>query len=418
MKWLLYFSTATIILLTGYWLGANKQITPKDFTQQQNAHIEKTETAPTHQKAKPKAPLPEATRIEKKSSSLNAQKNKSDDVTSVFLKYLERQDYAAATRLFIDSLNNALPNSPTLKSLYIAHIQQLLNQPQKDNERISNAIQTYLGDFYDDTEMLLLLAKQYAYSNNFYGMLNTLQLSKSYAYTNEQQRVVATAHNEFINYTDTLLSEKEQWEKLISIYQHSENTGLLREQDILRLVELHMKQDETFIALDYADKLKDKQQWQEALAALLPQNKLPQAKTTETEFSENQEEPSIDLQKVADQFIITTSLSGNETKLLIDTGASITTVSKKYFESIKRRSRFAYQKRQNFLTANGETTGEIYTADTFQIGQHLLTDIEIAVIDFPTSQYSSGLLGMNVLRNFKFEIDQINATLTLKKASP
>jgi clan AA aspartic protease (TIGR02281 family) len=127
---------------------------------------------------------------------------------------------------------------------------------------------------------------------------------------------------------------------------------------------------------------------------------------------------SISLQKIADQFIITTELSGNDTNLLIDTGASVTTVSKEYFKSIQRRSHFSYQQKQTFLTANGETTGEIYTVDTFQIGEHRLKDIEIAVIDFPTSQHSSGLLGMNVLRNFKFEIDQVNASLTLEKTSP
>jgi clan AA aspartic protease (TIGR02281 family) len=412
MKWLLYFSTAAIILFAGYWLGANKKIEPKQAQEQQHS-ITKTKKTAISQRAENIEKPPFVTKAEKDRSLPTAQNTKKNDPRQIFLRHLENQEYTSAINLLTDSWNNTSPNGPRLKSLYISHIQQLLAQPQKNSGRINNAIQTYLGDFYDDTEALLLLAKQYALSNDFYGMLNTLQLSKSYAYTNEQQKVIEAAHTEFIRYTDTSLSEQEQWETLIGIYQHSEDTGLLREQDILRLVELHMMQGETFLALDYADRLKDRQQWQKKLATLLPQTK-----KIETESTENHTGPSINLQKVGDQFIIITTLSGSDANLLIDTGASITTISKEYFESIKRKSRFSYQQKQQFLTANGETTGEIYIVDTFQIGQHLLTNIEIAVIDFPTSQYSSGLLGMNVLRNFKFEIDQVNASLTLIKVSP
>jgi clan AA aspartic protease (TIGR02281 family) len=313
--------------------------------------------------------------------------------------------------LFTDIWNNKPSAIPTLKELYITHIQQLLNQPQKNSAQINNAIQAYLSDFYDDTEILLLLAGQYAYTNNFYDMLNTMQLSTNYAYTATQKGIIDKAYSELILYTDTLLSEQQQWQALISVYLHSENTGLLREQDTLRLVELYIAQDNTYLAFDYAEKLENKPQWKKQLADLLP-------KTQVKEVGEDLAQAAINLQKVADQFIIVIQISGNDTTLLIDTGASITTLSKAYFESIQRRSQFTFRQKQTFLTANGETTGEIYTVDEFQIGQYLLPNVDIAVIDFPTSPHSSGLLGMNVLRDFKFEIDQKNALLTLEKNAP
>jgi clan AA aspartic protease (TIGR02281 family) len=398
MKWLTYLSTAVTILFIGYWLGNNNS----QQTQTTDTVI-KPQTSPTihdttpsilvsdHEKAIQQTPIP---------------KNRSKTLTDRFRQHLEHRDYLSAMTLLAATQDTSPPITSILKVLYIEHIRQLLTQPQSNNERINNAIDAYLSDFYDDTDVLLLLAKQYAYMNNFYDMLNTVQLSVSYAYTNEQKKGIEAAYSAFIIYTDKLLSEQEQWQALIDFYLHSENTGLLQEQDILRLVELYMKQGDTYLALDYAEELAGKAQWETQLAALLPAPQTEKQVTNRT---------SISLQKIADQFIITTQLSGNDTNLLIDTGASVTTVSKEYFKSIQQRSHFSFQQKQTFLTANGETTGEIYTVDTFQIGEHQLNNIEIAVIDFPTSQHSSGLLGMNVLRNFKFEIDQVNASLTLEK---
>jgi clan AA aspartic protease (TIGR02281 family) len=401
MKWLTYLFTAATILFIGYWLGnSNSQqvqatdITIKPETSLTNHDITPSILVSDPQKAIQQAAIP---------------KNRSKTLTDRLRQHLDSRDYLSAMSLLADSQDTSRPNTLILKVLYIGHIQQLLTQPQSNNEHINSAIETYLSDFYDDIEVLLLLAKQYAYMHNFYDMLNTIQLSVSYAYTNEQKKIIEAAYSAFILYTDKLLSEQEQWQALIDVYLHSENTGLLQEQDILRLVELYMKQGDTYLAFDYAEELAGKSQWETQLAALLPE---PQAEMQATNKT------SISLQKIADQFIITTELSGNDTNLLIDTGASVTTVSKEYFKSIQRRSHFSYQQKQTFLTANGETTGEIYTVDTFQIGEHRLKDIEIAVIDFPTSQHSSGLLGMNVLRNFKFEIDQVNASLTLEKTSP
>jgi hypothetical protein len=40
------------------------------------------------------------------------------------------------------------------------------------------------------------------------------------------------------------------------------------------------------------------------------------------------------------------------------------------------------------------------------LGEIKILDLEIAVLDFEPSDGLDGLLGMNVLRNYRFEIDQ------------
>jgi predicted aspartyl protease len=44
--------------------------------------------------------------------------------------------------------------------------------------------------------------------------------------------------------------------------------------------------------------------------------------------------------------------------------------------------------------------------DSIQLGEIKIPDLEIAVLDFELSDGLDGLLGMNVLRNYRFEIDQ------------
>jgi len=101
--------------------------------------------------------------------------------------------------------------------------------------------------------------------------------------------------------------------------------------------------------------------------------------------------------------------------LPIDTGASPTTINKNHYQEIRQSSKFSYLQKQTFLTANGKTNGEIYTVDSMVIGGRTLKNLRIAVLDFPTSEYNSGLLGMNVLQRFKFEIDQQNVQFILEK---
>ena len=52
------------------------------------------------------------------------------------------------------------------------------------------------------------------------------------------------------------------------------------------------------------------------------------------------------------------------------------------------------------------TQGEIYRVDSIQLGEIKIPDLEIAVLDFELSGGLDGLLGMNVLRNYRVEIDQ------------
>lgn len=59
--------------------------------------------------------------------------------------------------------------------------------------------------------------------------------------------------------------------------------------------------------------------------------------------------------------------------------------------------------------------GTVYSVPELQLGPYRLEDTQVAVIDFETAPEIDGLLGMNILRQFRFQIDQENSELQLSK---
>jgi clan AA aspartic protease (TIGR02281 family) len=303
-------------------------------------------------------------------------------------------------------------NAANLRLLLIQHIQQLNEQSPINHTRISEAINDYLADFYDDTDMLLLLAKNQAGEHLFHESISTFQLAFGYTYTDKDKQKIAIEYQQLIYLIDKKFSTKQQWSTLIEHYLYAKDRGLLNDENRFRLIELYLYNENESQAKAEASNLANSPEWQEK-ASLLLRSHLALSEDNDTNESDSSG-TSIALKKIANQFIVNIELSGIKTNLLIDTGASITTITKTYYQSIKRSAIMSYMKEQKFLTANGEITGEIYRLKRLIIGEYTLENIDIAVLDYPSGQHVSGLLGMNVLRNFQFEIDQQNSQLKLK----
>ena len=68
-----------------------------------------------------------------------------------------------------------------------------------------------------------------------------------------------------------------------------------------------------------------------------------------------------------------------------------------------------------FRTAGGVAQGTVYSVPELTLGTYQLTDTQIAVLDFELKPGVDGLLGMNILGQFRFQIDQENASLLLSR---
>jgi len=102
--------------------------------------------------------------------------------------------------------------------------------------------------------------------------------------------------------------------------------------------------------------------------------------------------------------------------VMIDTGASMTVLKSELIES-----HFSHllvdAKTLNMNTANGSVLGQEISFSSVSMGDIQINDIEIGVMQLPNFQFD-GLLGMNILSQFEFLIDQENSQLVLLSKSP
>jgi clan AA aspartic protease (TIGR02281 family) len=113
------------------------------------------------------------------------------------------------------------------------------------------------------------------------------------------------------------------------------------------------------------------------------------------------------------QYLTNLEIEENTVALLIDTGASMTTLSQAAFHALSSKHTFDPMGQRMFSTANGITKGDIYRVERLKLGKFTLNGAQLAVLDFTMPAGVDGLLGMNVLAQFRFHIDQEKQLLYL-----
>ncbi|KZN60295.1 retropepsin-like aspartic protease [Pseudoalteromonas luteoviolacea] len=126
--------------------------------------------------------------------------------------------------------------------------------------------------------------------------------------------------------------------------------------------------------------------------------------------SKHQQVETIPLVRHGEHYILQAKIAGQQIDLMIDTGASTTALTSAQFDLLAYDVNFLTSRRVS--TANGIVEIPFYQSAGIQIGSKQQTPFEFGVMT--SSTQGPGLLGMNFLRHFKFEIDQQNAQLILK----
>ncbi|MBU3004031.1 retropepsin-like aspartic protease family protein [Paraglaciecola arctica] len=122
----------------------------------------------------------------------------------------------------------------------------------------------------------------------------------------------------------------------------------------------------------------------------------------------------IPLQQFGDQYVVNARLSSNQVALLIDTGASITAISKQYFDNLSNRYKVNYLGRFTIATAAGSIMARIYQFRELTINHATVENLPVVVLPLQSIENADGLLGMNFLREFDFKIDQQQSVMFIK----
>ncbi len=125
-----------------------------------------------------------------------------------------------------------------------------------------------------------------------------------------------------------------------------------------------------------------------------------------------QEEPeemptsAISLVNEGNHYIVVASTQDkSQPRLLIDTGASLTTLPNTLLKELKRKKMAHRVNHTQLKTASGFVFAPIYRVKELHLGQYIVKDLEVAGLELDYAS-AEGLLGMNVLGQFHFQIDQ------------
>lgn len=122
---------------------------------------------------------------------------------------------------------------------------------------------------------------------------------------------------------------------------------------------------------------------------------------------------AISLQRQGEHYIAQIDINGRSpAAMLIDTGASISGLDSDY---VRSQGLQASGRKISLNTASGRMETDLIRLSSIDIGSTRLFDLDVAALDLGGSY--QGLLGMDVLTQFEFYLDQSEAILYLRSAN-
>lgn len=320
--------------------------------------------------------------------------------------------YIEAINLYQEQQKQNSSIANRLKTTLLTQLEQLTQTRRYDD--FSALINQYLSVYYDDVEVLLLQADFNQANGHYLQVIDGYLLAKTYAYAAIDQQKVVKRFDSFVEDIDRWYSQQQNWPSLISFYSYINTSGLMTSSHQYRLAIAHLANGETDFAIAQLNILLSDNTIGRAAAQALDELDKHSVATLIDNSPASDHSESIALQKTGNQFAATvTNHRQQKLNLLLDTGASMTAITSASFHSLGISADAVEQGRRVFRTAGGVVMGTVYTIEDLQLGPYPLKNTQIAVIDFPTRPGIDGLLGMNILGQFQFQIDQQNSLLLL-----
>ena len=318
-------------------------------------------------------------------------------------------------------VNNPRPNTPLnqLLSNRVALLEQAnLWLQQNSFLRLGTFLQGYLKQYPQDMDFLLLEAKL---------KVETTLLSDAIAHyydllrnpmTAAQQSEIEQQIQQLSQNTIEQLRRNYSWDILAMfvepLLQLEPNNRLYTLSLARAYAELFQEglMENVLASLDFNDP--DAQNIRNIMVAqqILPANdKVDKLDVEET--NTNLGRP-VSLKQFGNQYVVAATLSSNPVALLIDTGASVTAISKQYFDNLSNRYKTNYLGRFSIGTAAGNIKASMYQFQELTINHVTVQNLPVMILPMQSINNADGLLGMNFLREFDFKIDQRQSVMFIQ----
>jgi len=259
---------------------------------------------------------------------------------------------------------------------------------------------------------------------------HVLQLALS---TDVREQVVMWRHDLMIDHLK-LLSDNEQWRELSDFLSGDPASGddryyryqLWAARAHTELFEFSMAKSALEMASfdhDLLDEVEVAKSYIERLQILRHQRvtmersgeEFPVSKEEGNEITQENQWVELKAKWIRGSIIVNLKIGQRNLPMLIDTGASITSLDEKYRYLVDGEVVKVLGAR-NFLTANGMTSGEVAQLGKVQLGPFDVSSVDVAFMKgLEAESRYVGLLGMNVLRYFDFQFDEGPSLVRLRE---
>ena len=273
-----------------------------------------------------------------------------------------------------------------------------------------------LADGYDYSVLHRINAKYNLNQSNTLAAINSLFLAKYHSITAGEIQGIQTEIEQLVvnvmsRYKEAShgISQQSVLELLHFVMEKQPENPLFG----IEMATLHADLGDIEAAIETLNLIPYHEQFQNQIVSLktkwLDELNLSQITTTEMTAT------AIPLKHLNQHYIVTIVINQEQTfDLLIDTGATTSSLSKEAIEDLKHAGIIENKVGSTRInTANGSTIVDYYQVKLFAIGQYVVEDFHLLEVELNDEEEFDGLLGMNFLSLFEFELDQINQQLFL-----
>lgn len=289
----------------------------------------------------------------------------------------------------------------------------------KDYERLAFYVQTYLRQYPQDIDALLLEAEAFYYTEPLNAALLNYYSLRDQNLEPEQLDSINKLID--VNTTRTIqqFSGDGTWDLLATFLEPLIQVDPLNRRYLMALATAYGMQQQTVLMENILASLPaDDQRAQRLRDNIYGREQAPEpelaSNTNNTPRDYSNRQRVVPLTERNGQYYTRVALSGVNALLLVDTGASTTAISAQIFAQIDSDDT-AYLGNFNVQTAGGMISSPIYRIANFQIGSETLKNISVVVLPTENMRNFDGLLGINVIRSFNVEYDANIGTMRMFK---
>lgn len=229
-----------------------------------------------------------------------------------------------------------------------------------------------------------------------------------------QQQQLKTRADELVESTISALYNAGDWDVLAQFLEPLFQLNSTEQPLTLKLAEAYARQQKFTLMEDTLANLSpDNAGARSIRQRFLPDNNGGDTSTPEAAVPTTTNSTRVALTRYGDQYIASMEILNRPAALLLDTGASSTAISRELYLSLRRFNNIKVIGLFDVSTAGGIIRSPLVHIDSMTLGPYRLSNIGVFILPENTMQHADGLLGMNVLKQFHFQVDQNTAELLL-----